>query len=134
MSKQRTTIVGIATVLILSTPVGLTQSEAATPRAGGQCNRTQSGVVVGALRCTSIAGRRHVWQPIPTTSTSVVTGTEASRCDPNYDPCVPIASDVDCVGGSGNGPVFVVGPVRVIGADICGLDADHSGIGCERRR
>lgn len=56
----------------------------------------------------------------------------ASNCDPNYSgACVPIASDVDCAGGSGNGPAYVAGPVRVIGTDIYGLDRDGDGIGCE---
>jgi hypothetical protein len=56
----------------------------------------------------------------------------ASGCDPNYSGCVPIASDVDCAGGSGNGPAYVKGPVRVIGSDIYGLDGkDNDGIGCE---
>jgi len=54
------------------------------------------------------------------------------RCDPNYaGACVPIASDVDCAGGSGNGPAYVQGPVRVIGTDIYDLDRDGDGIGCE---
>jgi hypothetical protein len=53
------------------------------------------------------------------------------RCDSNYSGCVPIASDVDCAGGGGNGPAYVRGPVRVIGRDIYGLDRDHDGIGCE---
>ncbi|MEV4320104.1 hypothetical protein [Actinocrispum sp. NPDC049592] len=52
-------------------------------------------------------------------------------CDPNYTPCVPIASDVDCAGGSGNGPAYVKGPVRVVGRDIYDLDRDGNGIGCE---
>ena len=30
----------------------------------------------------------------------------ASDCNPNYDPCVPNADDVDCAGGSGNGPAY----------------------------
>lgn len=55
----------------------------------------------------------------------------ASSCDPNYTPCVPIASDVDCAGGSGNGPAYVQGPVHVIGRDIYDLDRDGDGIGCE---
>lgn len=55
-----------------------------------------------------------------------------SSCDPNYTgACVPIASDVDCAGGSGNGPAYVRGPVRVVGRDIYGLDRDGDGIGCE---
>ncbi|TAM65571.1 MAG: hypothetical protein EPN51_19520 [Mycobacterium sp.] len=55
-----------------------------------------------------------------------------SSCDPNYSgACVPIASDVDCAGGSGNGPAYVSGPVTVIGKDIYGLDRDGNGVGCE---
>lgn len=54
------------------------------------------------------------------------------QCDPNYaGACVPIASDVDCLGGGGNGPAYVKGPVKVIGKDIYGLDRDGNGIGCE---
>jgi hypothetical protein len=53
-------------------------------------------------------------------------------CDPNYEgACVPIDSDVDCAGGTGDGPSYVQGPVRVIGADIYGLDHDNDGVGCE---
>ncbi|MFN0089480.1 MAG: hypothetical protein ACKVWR_04295 [Acidimicrobiales bacterium] len=46
---------------------------------------------------------------------------------------MPIAFDVDCAGGSGNGPVYVPGPVAVvvIGDDPYELDADGDGIGCE---
>lgn len=56
----------------------------------------------------------------------------AQQCDPNYEgACVPIASDVDCEGGSGDGPAYVRGPVRVVGQDIYGLDRDGDGIGCE---
>jgi hypothetical protein len=53
------------------------------------------------------------------------------QCDPNYSGCVPIDSDVDCADGSGNGPSYVRGPVRVIGRDIYGLDRDGDGVGCE---
>jgi hypothetical protein len=61
------------------------------------------------------------------TSTSEASG----ECDPNYSGCVPIASDVDCAGGTGNGPAYVKGPVKVTGEDIYRLDQDHDGIGCE---
>lgn len=54
-----------------------------------------------------------------------------AECDPNYEPCVPIASDVDCAGGKGNGPAYVEGPVTVIGQDIYDLDRDNDGYGCE---
>ncbi|RUX08935.1 hypothetical protein EOA30_05255 [Mesorhizobium sp. M8A.F.Ca.ET.059.01.1.1] len=53
-------------------------------------------------------------------------------CDPNYaGVCVPIASDVDCSSGKGNGPAYVHGPVTVVGTDIYDLDRDGDGIGCE---
>ncbi len=52
-------------------------------------------------------------------------------CDSNYSGCVPIASDVDCAGGSGNGPAYVAGPIRVIGNDVYGLDNDKDGVACE---
>ena len=57
---------------------------------------------------------------------------DTGDCDSNYaGACVPIASDVDCAGGKGNGPAYVRGPVQVVGRDVYGLDADHDGIGCE---
>lgn len=56
----------------------------------------------------------------------------AEGCDPNYEgACVPIASDVDCAGGSGNGPAYVRGPVYVVGDDIYDLDRDGDGVACE---
>jgi hypothetical protein len=58
--------------------------------------------------------------------------TTKDNCDLNYSgACVPIASDVDCNGGGGDGPAYVSGPVYVIGTDIYGLDRDRNGIGCE---
>lgn len=57
---------------------------------------------------------------------------QQSPCDSNYSgACVPIASDVDCEGGSGNGPAYVSGPVTVVGNDIYELDRDGNGSACE---
>lgn len=54
-----------------------------------------------------------------------------SGCHDSYTgACVPITSDVDCAGGSGNGPAYV-GTVTVVGYDEYGLDADGDGVGCE---
>ena len=39
--------------------------------------------------------------------------------------------DYDCLGGDGDGPNFVQGPVNVGSYDPHGLDADGDGIGCE---
>jgi resuscitation-promoting factor RpfB len=55
----------------------------------------------------------------------------SGNCDPNYSGCVPIASDVDCAGGSGNGPAYVSGPISVTGVDTYDLDRDNDGVACE---
>ena len=57
------------------------------------------------------------------------------NCHPSYvGACVPVASDVDCGDGSGNGPAYVYEKnFRVVGPDEYGLDADNDGIGCESR-
>ncbi|TDW70607.1 G5 domain-containing protein [Kribbella pratensis] len=68
---------------------------------------------------------------ITAVGTKVDEPEQSSGCDPNYSGCVPIASDVDCSGGSGNGPEYVEGPIEVIGTDKYRLDADHDGIACE---
>ncbi|MER5700893.1 G5 domain-containing protein [Micromonospora sp. NPDC002296] len=83
------------------------------------------GVPTGRKLVRSVVTRRPVAQ-------IVAAGTKQEReCDPNYGGCVPIASDVDCTGGSGNGPAYVTGPVRVIGDDIYDLDRDNDGYGCD---
>jgi resuscitation-promoting factor RpfB len=71
-------------------------------------------------------------QPPSSAGAKATSTQQPSQCDPNYSgACVPIASDVDCAGGGGNGPAYVQGPVTVVGTDIYGLDRDHDGIGCE---
>lgn len=68
-------------------------------------------------------------QPAPPPPAPVAGG---GGCDPNYSgACVPISSDVDCAGGSGNGPAYVQGPVTVVGTDIYDLDRDGDGIACD---
>jgi hypothetical protein len=69
--------------------------------------------------------------PPATFATVSIAGPEpASDCHPSYRPCIPFARDVDCAGGSGNGPEYT-GRVEVIGPDDYDLDRDHDGIGCE---
>ncbi|MEY2463748.1 MAG: hypothetical protein QOH64_1886 [Acidimicrobiaceae bacterium] len=71
----------------------------------------------------------------PVTEPPVVAPPETSApqpdCTPGYDPCIPPGSDVDCAGGSGDGPRYVTGPVTVTGSDPYKLDRDHDGIACE---
>jgi hypothetical protein len=101
-----------------STPVVLSSNVTATPSPA-----TPTPTVVPTPTAT----------PPPTsTPTPKPTVAAASNCDPNYSgACVPIASDVDCAGGSGNGPAYVAGPVKVIGVDKYDLDRDGNGWGCE---
>jgi len=70
----------------------------------------------------------------PGRAVSLVTAKPApepsNSCTAGYSPCLPPASDYDCLGGTGDGPEFT-GPVRVTGSDPYGLDADNDGYGCE---
>ena len=100
-----------------------------------------AGVVLSSLLLTqacssasptnSKAADRKNSNETPTTASVPPPPPSASQCDPNYSGCVPIASDVDCAGGRGNGPAYVKGPVTVTGKDIYKLDGDRDGIGCE---
>ena len=83
----------------------------------------------------------------PTTgggSTSIPTPTAPpsppSNCHPSYQGGVDTRTggcirsgvgDYDCAGGSGNGPNYARGPVRVVGGDPFDLDRDNDGLGCE---
>ena len=72
-----------------------------------------------------------VAQPAPKPAPKPPASSPAGGCNANYSPCVPNDSDVDCQGGSGNGPSYVRGPVQVVGSDVYGLDSDDDGVGCE---
>ncbi len=88
---------------------------------------TTDGVQTGKKLVKSTVTKQPVTQV-------VAVGTkkpQSSKCDPNYSGCVPIASDVDCAGGSGNGPAYVSGPIKVIGDDIYDLDRDGDGTACD---
>jgi hypothetical protein len=60
-------------------------------------------------------------------------GGGGGGCDPSYaGACLdPNASDYDCAGGSGDGPLYVQGPISVVGDDHYGLDSDGDGVACE---
>jgi Excalibur calcium-binding domain len=80
-------------------------------------------VILISIALAGVAG-------VPTEASSAVT---KRKCDPSYrGACLkPNVSDYDCAGGSGNGPYYVRGPIRVVGRDHYRLDADHDGIACE---
>lgn len=71
--------------------------------------------------------------PTATIVMSVPTLPPAEECSAGYSPCIPPGPDVDCAGGSGNGPRYVQGPVNVDQShgDPYDLDRDGDGVGCE---
>jgi hypothetical protein len=79
-------------------------------------------VLVGVVAATGCEAKVDGASPAPATN---------MNCNLNYTPCVPIASDVDCAGGSGDGPAYTNGPVFVVGDDVYGLDGNGDGVGCE---
>ncbi|MBM7519885.1 PASTA domain-containing protein [Nocardioides nitrophenolicus] len=54
-----------------------------------------------------------------------------TNCTAGYSPCLAPASDYDCAGGSGDGPKYVYGTVKVTGSDPYDLDRDGNGLGCD---
>ncbi|MDA0365310.1 MAG: thermonuclease family protein [Chloroflexi bacterium] len=69
-----------------------------------------------------------------TAAARTISGTPSTAaCDASYpDVCIPVgAADYDCAGGSGNGPNYISGPIRVLPPDPHRLDRDHDGWGCE---
>ena len=95
-----------------------------------QSRRTASGVRPGS-RITLVVAKA---APPPTTAPPPPPTTAPQPdCDPSYpDICLdPDAADYDCAGGSGDGPEYVDGPVRVRPPDPFDLDREGDGWGCE---
>lgn len=91
----------------------------------------RTGLLVGALVATASAA------PLESVAAHVSnTPVHTASCTYGYTPCIKNkASDVDCYGGSGNGPRYTKpGVVYHVKDryDRYGLDADHDGLGCER--
>ncbi len=106
---------------------------------GGEfkCTSRKDGVLCRSLvtaRCFLVAreGSKFTCTPKPGGGRPGPTPTPTRNCHPSYEgACLdPNASDYDCAGGSGNGPYYT-GPVKVVGPDEFGLDADGDGYGCE---
>lgn len=93
---------------------------------GIETNRMLTGEEITAAPINKVVARGTYVAPAKPTV------PPGGNCDPNYSgACVPIASDVDCGGGSGNGPAYLYGTATVIGYDIYGLDRDVDGLACE---
>jgi hypothetical protein len=96
-----------------------------------QSRGTGAGVLPGS-RITMVVAKAP--PPPPTTAPPPPTTTPSRNCDPSYpDVCLdPNAVDYDCAGGSGDGPRYVEGPIRVRPPDPFDLDREGDGWGCER--
>jgi hypothetical protein len=72
--------------------------------------------------------------PPPSTAPPAPRSTAPPQnCHSSYEgECLKVGiGDYDCAGGSGNGPNYVQGTVRVVGPDEFDLDRDGDGWGCE---
>ena len=71
--------------------------------------------------------------PPPTSAPPSIGSNSNNNCHPSYiGACLEMnKGDWDCAKGSGNGPNYVQGPIRVQGSDPYQLDRDKDGIACE---
>jgi hypothetical protein len=92
-----------------------------------QSRRTGAGARPGS-RITLLVAKAPPPPPPPPPTTA-----PQPDCHPSYPGvCLdPGAVDYDCAGGSGNGPEYVEGPVRVRPPDPFDLDREGDGWGCE---
>jgi hypothetical protein len=91
------------------------------------------GVGVARSSAITLVIAKALPPPPPSTQPPPPPTTPSRSCHPSYEgACLdPTASDYDCAGGSGNGPRYVQGPVKVRPPDPFDLDADNDGLGCE---
>jgi hypothetical protein len=91
------------------------------------------GVGVARSSAITLVIAKALPPPPPSTQPPPPPTTPSRSCHPSYEgACLdPTASDYDCAGGSGNGPKYVQGPVKVRPPDPFDLDADNDGLGCE---
>lgn len=114
-----------------------TEAEQANRGLWASCTTTTSTTTtITTTTPTSVAAPVTTRATTPATTAVprlVPTTAATGGCHSSYTgACVPIASDVDCGGGSGNGPAYVYeSNFSVVGQDVYGLDADNDGIACE---
>ncbi len=125
-ARQQSSQAGSVAPLVTSSSVAPTTTTTTT---------TTMPVTTAPVTTTAPAAAEELIPPVslvvpPLGGTSAAPADDG--CHPNYaDACVPIAEDVDCAGGSGNGPAYVRGPVRVVGEDVYDLDRNNDGVACE---
>lgn len=96
---------------------------------------SEAVTVAPVTEITAIGTRQPAPPPPPAPAAPVPFAAPAPAqgdCHPSYaGVCVPKASDVDCAGGSGDGPEYASGPLQVVGDDVYDLDRDGDGIACD---
>jgi hypothetical protein len=105
---------------------------AATPSSAAPA----AALATSAPQLATTASKPRPARSKPTTSPPKAQSSAAAEpknCDPAYpEVCLHDGiGDYDCAGGSGNGPNYVDGPVKVLAPDPFGLDRDGDGIGCQ---
>jgi hypothetical protein len=94
-------------------------------------NRKFAAIVIFGVLAVSTIARQGPNTPSPSSQPQGQISPPSSDCHPSYGGCLDRnASDYDCEGGRGNGPLYT-GRVRVIGRDVFELDRDGDGWGCE---
>ena len=112
------------TVAPTTTTVATTTTEAPTTTTTAAPTTTTTAAPTTTTAAPTTTTAAPTTTPAPTT-----TFAPAKNCQ-GYDPCIEPGPDVDCRGGSGNGPRYS-GRVRVTGSDPYDLDRDNDGWGCE---
>lgn len=124
---------GTSAVTVVGVNGVKTKSYRVTYENGTETSRTLISEAITRAPVDQVTAIGSYVAPAPVVQAAPVTlvPQAGGECDPNYSGCVPIDTDVDCAGGSGNGPSYADGPVEVIGTDIYDLDSNGDGFACE---
>jgi hypothetical protein len=145
--SRRTTWMGIAVLAVVlaasgcgggkqqvAQPIATTSAPTITAAPSTTAAPTTAAPTTTKPRATTRRATTTTRKATPTTRRATpATAAPARNCDPAYpDACLHDGiGDYDCAGGSGNGPNYVRGPIRVRPPDPFGLDRDGDGVGCE---
>jgi hypothetical protein len=119
--------------------VALAEQQAAAEAETARLAQEQADAAAQQERAAQVAAQRQTRRPAAQPARSsqrapAPAAMPASDCHPSYEgECLPIdASDVDCAGGGGNGPVYAqMNDIRVVGPDEYALDRDNDKAACE---
>lgn len=123
---------GTVTIVIPGADGTLTRTYRIKLSDGVEISRELSSEVVTLPPVEEVTALGTYVAPPPPAPVVAAPAPQGGGCDGNYaDGCVPVDSDVDCAGGSGDGPSYFSGTARVVGSDVYDLDRDGNGIACQ---